>query len=93
MQNLPTPIQHGWNKHDGQLYAVLSTQPPVNKGLTKPIFCGCNKSKCNSTHCKCYGNSLACTEACLCMGDKMPKCCKTAANDSSSDDKCEDHDD
>ena len=34
---------------------VLSTQPPVNKGLTKLIFCGCNKPKCNSTLCKCYG--------------------------------------
>ncbi|CAH1277494.1 Hypp9663, partial [Branchiostoma lanceolatum] len=68
MQNMPQPDGRGWEERGTVLAPVLMTKDPAPKSLVELVACGCTTS-CRRANCSCRVHSLACTEACKCMGN------------------------
>ena len=67
-QNIPSQVGHGWESSEGQVLPVLMTKEPAPESLVELASCCCSKSPWRD-NCSCKNSSLACTEACVCMGD------------------------
>ena len=67
MQNLGTPLDHGWKREGDGLVPIFYNGPMVSEVL-RDLICTCGrKSSCN-TNCMCTQQQLPCTELCACGG-------------------------
>ena len=73
MQDLQSPIGHGWELDDDCLKPVYMTKDPAPRSLIALTTCNCKRPQCQDS-CSCYNSDLSCTEACQCMADET---CKT----------------
>ena len=48
----------------------MTTLPPVPETPLQPIQCGCSKSVCETSLCKCKSNHLYCTDLCCCGAEE-----------------------
>ena len=72
MQDLQSPVGHGWELEDDCLKPVYMTKDPAPRSLIEITTCNCKRSQCQG-NCSCYNSDLSCTEACLCMADETCK--------------------
>lgn len=64
--DIPVPENYGW-KRDGDKYIpVMTTLPPAPDTLLQLVKCGCSKTACETSRCKCKANNLFCTDLCVC---------------------------
>ena len=64
MQDLQSPVGHGWELEDDCLKPVYTTKDPAPLSLIELTTCNCKRSQCQG-NCSCYNSDLSCTEACL----------------------------
>ena len=60
--NLPAVTDFGWNQ---AMRPVMCDPSPVHDKLL--ISCNCKTTRSEKNNCKCYKNSLRCTDACCCQ--------------------------
>ena len=68
MQEISSPVEHGWIMEDGELQPLLMTKDPAPSSLLELKTCACKKTKCRS-NCSCANVGLSYTEACTCMAE------------------------
>ncbi len=84
-QQLPTPLQAGWNLNEnGQIVPELMTQPAAPEALLDFVKCGC-RTECSNMRCKCRKDSVLCTDACGCDNEMCVNRCVDDTSDSDSD--------
>jgi hypothetical protein len=65
-QNLPSPVNYGWDNVDGSFIPILTDKLPAPMALIELISaCSC-KSQCTTNRCKCRKNGFFCTDMCKC---------------------------
>ena len=69
LQQLPPFENYGWENVDGKISAIMTDDLPAPLALIELSMCGC-KTSCDTNRCKCYKNSLVCTEMCKCFDCK-----------------------
>ena len=72
MQDLQSPVGHGWELEDDCLKPVYMTKDPARRSLIALTTCNCKRSQCQG-NCSCYNSDLSCMKACLCMADETFK--------------------
>ena len=98
MQDLQSPVGHGWELEDDCLKLVYMTKDPAPRSLIELTTFNCKRSQCQGNF-SCYNSDLSCTEACLCMADETCKNPHTAVvqcdseSGEESDDDLEDEED
>ena len=67
---IPPPENHGW-KREGDIFVPIMTKlPPAPETLLQLVKCGCSKSACDTSRCKCKSNKLYCTDLCSCGAEE-----------------------
>ena len=72
MQDLQSPVGHGWELEDDCLKLVYMTKDPAPRSLIELTTFNCKRSQCQGNF-SCYNSDLSCTEACLRMADETCK--------------------
>ena len=54
----PMPDNYGWKRDYDKYISVMTTLPPDPEAPLQLIKCGCSKSVCETSRCKCKGNHL-----------------------------------
>ena len=92
MQDLQSPLGHGWELIDDCLKPVFMTKDPAPCSLIALTTCNCKRSQCRG-NCSFCNSDLSCKEARLCMADETCKIPHTAVVqcDSESEEESDDH--
>ena len=77
--DIPMPDDYGWKRDCDKYIPVMTTLPPAPETLLPLIKCGCNKSVCETSRCKCKANHLYCTDLCCCGAEEDS--CKNIASE------------
>ena len=64
-QNLPDPVNFGWELENGNLVPIMTVDLPAPSGLIELSMCSC-KTSCETNRCSCRRNKLLCTDMCKC---------------------------
>ena len=67
MQNLPSPLDYGWERVNTSYLAIMTDELPAPLALVELSSCSC-KTRCCNNRCKCYKNHLSCSDMCKCTG-------------------------
>ena len=65
MNDMPSPVENGWQKEDGYLVRNYLPKDHSLKNNESLMTCKCTTG-CRTNAYLCRKNSLSCTEACLC---------------------------
>ena len=60
----PMPDNYGWKRDFDKYISVVTTLPPDPEAPLQLIKCGCSKSVCETSRCKCKANHLYGTDLC-----------------------------
>lgn len=63
---VPSPEEHGWETRNSNLTITWMTRPAAPSALLELMRCECS-SGCSTATCRCFKNSLPCTDACQCQ--------------------------
>lgn len=67
VQELPSPLEWGWQQSEGVWSPIWTTLPEAAKACSELISCGCKRA-CRGL-CKCTKANLPCTALCFCAGN------------------------
>ena len=66
----PMPDNYGWKWNCDNHISVMTTLPPGTEAPLLLIKCGCGKSACETSRCKCRANHLYRTDLCCCGAEE-----------------------
>ena len=69
LQQIPSPVGHGWVIKDGELKPQFMTKDPTSSSLPELTTCACKKSECRS-NCSYANVGLSGTETSVCMTEE-----------------------
>ena len=70
---VPSPHNHGWCLHDGELHIDWMSQLPAPREILELVSCRCkSEQSCSTGRCSCMRNGLPCTDWCGCIDCANP---------------------
>lgn len=70
---VPSPHNHGWCLHDGELHIDWMSQLPAPREILELVSCRCkSEQSCSTGRCSCMRNGLPCTDCCGCIDCANP---------------------
>ena len=72
-RELPDPEKHGWLLKDNTYLPVPYKGKVAPDSIMNLVKCGCSKTNCRTSRCKCYKANMTCTDLCQCS-DKCENC-------------------